>query len=163
MSDDKPATLPPIKPEEARRQEADFFGVAAGFDYDLGGGQKWTLPNPSYMPRDMKKRYTEHLRFMNEDLDTENKPHAVTGKPTKVAKWPLRFKGELIDEDELLCIALMGNDGKADRDKYFADGTLPEVYQKFIDSGGVAGQLQAHWQMMNRQMQERLKQDPFRN
>lgn len=161
--DDKQAALPPIKPEEARRQEAEFFGVAAGFDYDLGGGQKWTLPNPSYMPRDMKKRYSEHLRFMNEDLDTESKPHAVTGKPTKVAKWPLRKDGALIDEDELLCIALMGTDGPADREAYLKDGTLPDAYEKFLAAGGVAGQLQSHWQMMNRQMQERLKQDPFRN
>lgn len=158
--DDK--QLPPIKPEEARRQEAEFFGVAAGFDYDLGG-QTWTLPNPSYMPRDMKKRYNEHLRFMTEDLDTENKPHPVTGKSTKTTKWPLAYKGALIDEDELLCIALMGSDAVADRELYFKDGALPPLYEKFLNAGGVAGQLQAHWQMMNRQMQERLKQDPFRN
>lgn len=155
--------LPPIKPEEARRQEAEFFGVKAGFDYDLGNGQTWTLPNPSYMPRDMKKRYNEYLRFITEDLDTENKPHPVTGKSTKTTKWPLRKDGALIDEDELLCIALMGSDAVADRDAYFKDGTLPPVYEKFLNAGGVAGQLQSNWQMMNRQMQERLKQDPFRS
>lgn len=139
--DDK---LPPIKPELAREQEAEFFGVAAGFDYDLGGGEKWTLPNPSYLPPDMKKRYLEHLRFMNEDLDTEEKPHPTTGKATKTTKWPLRVKDELIDEDELLCRALMGD----------------ETYEKFLAAGGVTGQVQARWQMMNRQMQERLRRDP---
>lgn len=162
MSDDTP-NLAPIKPEQARQQEAEFFGVVAGFDYDLGGGEKWTLPNPSYMPRDMKKRYSEHLRFMSEDVDSESKPHAVTGKPTKSAKWPLRFKDVLIDEDELLCIALMGSDAKADRAAYFKDETLPPVYEKFLAAGGIAGQLQANWQMMNRRMQERLMRDPFRN
>lgn len=159
MSDDTPK-LAPIKPEEARQQEAEFFGIAAGFDYDLGGGEKWTLPSPSYMPRDMKKRYSEHLRFMTEDLDSESKPHPATGKATKSMKWPLRFGGELIDEDELLCIALMGSDAKVDRAAYFKDGTLPSVYEKFLNAGGIAGQLQAHWQMMNRQMQERLMRDP---
>lgn len=141
-SDDKH----PLKPEEARAQEAEFFGVTAGFDYDLDG-EKWTLPNPSYMDPEMKKRYREHLRAMSEDLDTEKKPHPVTGKPTESQKWPPRIKGELIDEDELLCRALMGDD----------------TYERFLKAGGVPGQVQSRWQYMNRKMQERLMQDPKSN
>jgi hypothetical protein len=134
-----------IKPDVARAQEAEFFGVQAGFDYDLGD-DTWTLPNPSYMPPEMKKRYLEHLRFLAEDLDSEPIVDPATGKNVRGRtrnKWPLRKDNVLIDEDELLCRALMED----------------AVYEKFIKAGGVPGQVQARWQMMNRQMQERLQQD----
>lgn len=148
----------PIKPEAARAQEAEFFGIAVGVDYDIGGGEKWTLPNPSYMPRDMKARYREHLRFMTHDLDTQGKVNPLTGK--KNAVWPPEYKGKLVDEDELLCVALMGTDAKADREAFLADDTVPEVYSRFLAAGGLPGQVQTRWQMLNRQMQERLMQDP---
>jgi hypothetical protein len=157
MPEDK---IAPINPEAARDQEAEFFGVKAGFDYALGGGEKWTLPNPSYMAPDMKARYLEHLRFMSEDVDFEEKPHPVTGKMTKTQKWPIRKDGKLLNEDELLCVALMGTDVEADRAAYLKDGTVPDTYKKFLAAGGVPGQVQSHWQMMNRQMQERLMRDP---
>jgi len=148
----------PLKPEQAREQEAEFFGVSAGVDYDIGGGEKWTLPNPSYMPRDMKKRYREHLRFMTHDLDVAGKVNPVTGR--KAAVWPPAFKGELVDEDELLCVALMGGDAVKDREAFLADGTTPDIYTRFLAAGGLPGQVQTRWQMLNRQMQERLMQDP---
>lgn len=151
----------PLNLEAAREQEAEFFGTKAGVDYDLGGGEKWTLPNPSFMPRDMSRRHREHLRFLTNDLETVGKVNHLTGKKTPA--FPLSYKGELIDEDDLLCIALMGTDAKADRDAYFKDGTLPETYQKFLNAGGLPGQIQSRWQMLNRQMQERLMQDPKSN
>lgn len=142
----------PMKPAEARAQEAEFFGVATGFDFDLGDGQTWTLPYPRYLPPDMRMRYLEHLRVINEDLDQETYDHPVTGKRLKRSIFPLRMKSAvtddnpkgLIDEDELLCIALMGQ----------------ETYDRFIAAGGVPGQVQARWQLMNRQMEERLRRDP---
>ena len=153
--------LKPIKPEEARAQAAEFMGVFAGQDFDLGG-ESWHLPNPNYLPPAMKRRYLEHLQFMSTELDKEPaEVHPVTGKKQKpVAKWPLAYKGSLIDEDELLCVALMGTDGSADRDAYFKDGTLPETYNRFLEAGGVPGQVQLHWRVMNLQMEERLKRDP---
>lgn len=153
--------LKPIKPEEARAQAAEFLGVFAGQDFDLGG-EAWHLPNPNYLPPGMKRRYLEHLQFMSTGLDKDvAEEHPVTGKKMKPAtKWPLCYKGTLIDEDELLCVALMGTDGAKDRDAYFEDGTLPETYARFLEAGGVPGQVQLHWRVMNLQMEERLKRDP---
>lgn len=145
MSDDEQsAESRPMKPEEARAQEAEFFGVATGYDYDIGNSETWTLPYPRYLPPKMRMRYLEHLRAMNEDVDQESYEHPVTGNKLKRAKFPLRIKNKLIDEDELLCIALMEQ----------------ETYDRFVAAGGVPGQVQARWQMMNRQMEERLRRDP---
>ena len=142
----------PMKPEEARAQEAAFFGVATGYDYDIGGGEKWTLPFPRYLSPEQRRRYREHSRVLNEDLDTQSTPHPVTGKPEKRVIFPFRMKKAitpdnpkgLIDEDELLCIALMGQD----------------IYDRFIAAGGVPGQVQFRWDMMHKQMEERTTRDP---
>jgi len=158
MSEDRA----PISPEKARDQAAEFLSVFDGQDFDLGG-ESWHLPNPNYMPRDMKKRHLEHLRFINKDLDTRSVPDPVTGKEVKRTEWPLQYKGQVIDEDELLCIALMGTDAVKDREAYFKDGTLPDVYARFLEAGGIAGQVQVQWSVMNLQMQERVKRDPFRS
>ena len=156
MSDDERGA---IKPGAARDQAAEFLGVFAGQDFDLGGSV-WHLPNPNYLPPKMKKRYLEHLRFINKDLDREKVIDPVTGKQRAQTTWPLQFGGELIDEDELLCVALMGDDAKADRDAYFKDGTVPVVYEQFLNAGGVPGQVQVHWRVMSLQMEERVKRDP---
>ena len=152
--------LVPPKPEAARAQAAEFLSVFDGQDFDLGDGQSWHLPNPNYLPPAMKRRYLEHLRFCNKDLDKETLTDPITGKKRTQTVWPLSFGGVLIDEDELLCIALMGEDVIEDRKAYFADGTLPKVYERFLEAGGVPGQVQVHWRVMNLQMEERLKRDP---
>ena len=122
MSDDN-ETTGPLSPEAARAQATEFLSVFAGVDFDLGGGRVWHLPNPNYLPPDMQKRHLEHLRFMNKDLQKETVTDPVTGKKREQTIWPLQFENELIDENELLCIALMGDDVKADRAAYFKDGT----------------------------------------
>jgi hypothetical protein len=157
MPDDN--KLAPIRPEAARAQLTEFFGVAAGVELDLGDGV-WVLPNPRFLPPDMKKRYLEHLRFINHDLDTVRVADPVTGKQRTQPVWPLTYKGAVVDEDELLCIALMGTDAVADREAYFKAGTLPGVYERFLTAGGVAGQVQFHWQLMSTQLEERLSRDP---
>lgn len=152
-------------PEKAREQAAEFLSVFAGVDFDLGTGV-WHLPNPSYLPRNMKRRHMEYMRFINKDLDTEDIPvtDPITGRKSKRTQtvWPLSYKGALIDEDELLCIALMSDseDGVEEREAYFKDGTLPKTYEQFLNAGGVAGQVQMHWRVMNLQMEERIKRDP---
>lgn len=146
-------------PEAARDQAAEFLGVFAGQDFDLGGST-WHLPNPSYMPPKMKRRYLEYLRFVNKDLDKEKIPDPITGKPRQQTIWPLQYKDVLIDEDELLCIALMGDDATADREAYFKDGSVPDTYERFLAAGGVPGQVQVHWRVMSLQMEERVKRDP---
>lgn len=151
---------PLLTPEAARDQASEFLSVFAGVDLDLGGGRTWHLPNPNYLPRDMKKRHLELLRFVNKDLDKEKITDPITGKQRQQTVWPLQYKGALVDEDELLCIALMGTDAVADRDAYFKDGTLPEAYQQFLDAGFVAGQIQVQWRVMSQQMEERVKRDP---
>jgi hypothetical protein len=153
--------LKPTRPDEALAEASEFLSVFSGLDLDLGGGKTWRLPNPNIMAPAMKKRYLEHLRFINKDLDKETVANPITGKkgvPQTI--WPLTYKGELIDEDELLCIALMGDDVKADREAYFEDGTLPETYERFLAAGGLPGQVQVHWRVMNLQMEERVKRDP---
>ncbi len=159
MPDDE-FKLKPARPDEAAAQAAEFLGVFAGVDFDLGNGKSWRLPNPNYLPPKMKLRYLDHLRFMSKELDTEKVKDAITGRQREQNVWPLTFKGELVNEDELLCIALMGDDVKADRAAYFADGTVPEIYQQFLDADGVPGQVQVHWRVMNLQMEERIKRDP---
>lgn len=150
----------PVSPEKARDQAREFLSVFDGQDFDLGDGHTWHLPNPNYLPPKMKQRYLEYLRFVNKDLDKEKIPDPVTGKQREQTVWPLQYKGALIDEDELLCIALMGEDVKADRAAYFKDGTLPDTYERFLNAGGVPGQVQVHWRVMAMQMEERVKRDP---
>ncbi|MGB3484024.1 MAG: hypothetical protein WBB07_17635 [Mycobacterium sp.] len=164
MSDDD--KLKPTRPEDAAAQAAEFLGFTAGVDFDLDEGKTWHLPNPAYMPPKMKRRYLEHLRFMSKDLDKETikGTDPITGRDTSRVQtiWPLTYKKKLIDEDELLCVALMGDDVMKDREAYLkSDGeTLPEVYERFLNAGGVPGQVQVHWRMMNLQMEERIKRDP---
>ncbi|MGQ9348950.1 hypothetical protein [Mycolicibacterium gilvum] len=152
--------LKPTRPDEALAEASEFLSVFAGLDLDLGGGKTWRLPNPNLMAPAIKKRYLEHLRFINKELDKEKVKHPVTGKLTEQTIWPLQYKGELIDQDELLCIALMGEDVKADYEAYFKDGTVPETYEKFLNAGGIPGQVQVHWRVMALQMEERVQRDP---
>ena len=160
MSDDNDRG--PVTPQEAVEQAAEFLSVFAGYEFDLGDGQKWTLPNPHFMPPDMKRRFLEHLRFMAKDVDQENVTHPVTNKRSKQRVWPTAYKSTLINEDELLCIALMAEskDGVAEREAYFADGDLPPTYGRFLAAGGVPGQIDVQWTVMNLQMEERRKRDP---
>ncbi|ART69122.1 hypothetical protein BTO20_11495 [Mycobacterium dioxanotrophicus] len=156
MSDDDKH---PIKPEAAAAQATDYLGFMGSAVYDLGEGETWTLPNPNMMPPAMKNRYLEHLRFMAEDLDTDERKDPITGEMRPVQKFPIRHGGKLINDEELLAIALMGTDAEEDRAAYLKDGTLPAVYAKFLKAGGVPGQLNTAWQMMERQLRERMKQD----
>lgn len=144
MSDDdtQQEAKHPIKPRESSDQANDYLGFMGGVIYDLDG-DTWELPNPQLMPPDMEERYNEHLRFMAEELDTEDRKDPITGEMRPVQKYPLRKDGKLINDKELLCIALMGK----------------STYDKFLKAGGVPGQISTAWQMMNRQFQERLKQD----
>ena len=166
MPDSDDFKLKPAKPDEARAQAAEFLSVFAGQDFVLDNDETWHLPNPNYLPPKMKRRYLEHLRFVNKELDKETieDTDPITNKKRSRTQtvWPLSYNGELIDEDELLCIALMGDDVKADREAYFASGgeKLPETYERFLNAGGVPGQVQVHWRVMNIQMEERLKRDP---
>lgn len=160
----------PKRPEEAAAQAAEFLNVLAGIDLDLDDEHTWRLPNPSMLPPKMKRRYLEYLRFINKDLDKETitSRDPITDKliQREQTVWPLQFGGNLIDEDELLCIALMADDsddaGKDARTAYFKDGTLPATYERFLAAGGVPGQVQVQWRVMNLQMEERVKRDPFR-
>lgn len=87
----------------------------------------------------MKNRYLEHLRFMSEDLDTDERKDPITGELRKVQKFPIRHDGKLINDEELLAIALMGTDAEKDREAYLKDGTLPDVYAKFLKAGVFPG------------------------
>lgn len=133
----------PIKPAEASAQASEYLGFMGSVIYDLGDSETFELPNPSLMPPDMKARYTEHQRFMAEDLDTKDQTNPITKEVSQVQVWPLRKDGKLINDEELLCIALMGE----------------KTYRKFLKAGGVPGQINTAWQMMRRQFEERLKQD----
>lgn len=157
----------PIRPRESREQATDYLGFMASVIYDLGDGKTWELPNPSFMDPDMKARYLEHLRFISEDLDTFERVNPLTKEVTNPQQYPLRYKGKLVNDEELLCVALMGADG--DYEKYLETGAeakgkwlkgeLPEMYKGFLAAGGVPGQINTAWQMMQRQLQERLQRD----
>lgn len=158
----------PKSPSEAAEKAAKFLGVFPGVGFELGDGKVWRLPMPSYLPPKMKKRYLEHLRFMSKELDKEKvtSRDPITDKVIEREQtvWPLQYDGKLIDEDELLCVALMADDsddeGQAARDAYLKDGTVPETYEQFLAADGVPGQVQVHWRVMNLQMEERIKGDP---
>lgn len=125
-------------------------------ELDIEGGT-WRLPNPSLMPPAMKHRYLEHLRFLSEDLDTIDRPDPITKETRKVLDFPLRYKKKLINEEELLAVALMGEDG--DYQKYLKDGSVPDVYRRFLAVGHVPGEINLVWQVMQRQLQERVRRD----
>ncbi|MGV0785109.1 hypothetical protein [Mycolicibacterium sp. XJ775] len=133
----------PIKPDAARDQATEYLGFMGSIIYDLGDGDTFELPNPQLMPPDMETRYNEHLRSMAEDLDTVKQKNPITGEERDVPKYPLAIDGKLINDKELLCVALMGE----------------KTYKKFLTAGGVPGQIQTAWQMMERQLRERMKQD----
>lgn len=133
----------PIKPKEARDQATEYLGFMGSITYDLGDGDTFELPNPQLMPPDMESRYNEHLRSMADDLDSVKQKNPITGEERDVPKYPLAIGGKLINDKELLCIALMGED----------------TYKKFLAAGGVPGQIQTAWQMMERQLRERMKSD----
>ena len=156
----------PIRPKEAREQATDYLGFMASVIYDLGE-ETWELPNPSLLPPEMKARYLEHLRFVSEDLDTKTRKNPVTKEDDTTQVYPFRYKGKLVNDEELLCVALMGEDG--DYEKYvetgakstgkWLKGDLPAVYRGFLAAGGVPGQVNTAWQVMQRQLQERLQRD----
>lgn len=165
MSDDD-SMQHPIRPRESREQATDYLGFMASVIYDLGG-TTWELPNPSFMDPEMKSRYLEHLRFMSEDIDTKIQVNPVTKEEVPVPLYPVRYKKKLINDEELLCVALMGDDG--DYEKYLETGVkaagkwlkgeLPEVYKRFLAAGGVPGQISTSWQVMQHQLKERLQRD----
>lgn len=133
----------PIKPVEAAEQATEYLGFMGSITYDLGDGETWTLPNPQLMPPDMKMRYLEYQRFMSEELDTVEQTNPITKEVRKIQKFPLAHDGKLVNDEEMLCVALMGED----------------TYKKFLAAGGVPGQINTAWQVMARQLQERIKND----
>jgi hypothetical protein len=152
----------PASPEEAIEQAAEFLGVFAYKEFVLSDGFSWKLPNPGVMPRDMKRRHKEFQRFLSNDLDKEKIKDPITGRQREQNKWPLSYKGAEIDEEELLCIALMSESDKGieERDAYLREDTLPELYKRFLNAGGVAGLVQWWWNVMHLQLEERVKRDP---
>ena len=157
----------PVRPDKARAQATDYLGFMGSVIYDLGDGETWELPNPSLMPPDMKARYLEHVQFLAEELDTVERVDPVTREARPVQKYPAQHQGKLVNDEELLCVALMGEDG--DYEKYLETavkaegkrlkGDLPDTYAKFLAAGGVPGQISTAWQVMNRQLEERARRD----
>lgn len=155
MSDNDDAH--PIKPREAREQATEYLGFMGSQPIDIGNGETWELPNPSLMPPDMKMRYLEYLRFMKNDLDTKPRKNPVTGEIDQIQDYPPTYKKKIINDEELMCVALMGTE--QEYLQYLKDRTLPETYKKFRAADGVPGQINTAWQMMQRQLQERLQRD----
>ncbi|PVA66215.1 hypothetical protein [Mycobacteroides abscessus] len=146
MSDAEPTDIladNPIKPEEAAALAAEYLGCMKGVRFDLGSGASWELPNPAFMKPDQRARYKAHQKYMK-TMDKETVPHPIIdGKTVEQFIYPYEKGGEIVDEDELLCKALMGED----------------VYDKFIAAGGAPGQIQVHWNVMNRQLARRMAED----
>lgn len=145
MSETAPAdilTANPMKPEEAAAHAAEALGSMRGVPFDLDG-ETWELPNPAFLKPEQRARYKKHQQFMK-TMDKEEVPHPVIdGKMVEQFVYPYEKNGEIVDEDELLCKALMGDD----------------IYKKFIDAGGAPGQIQVHWNVMNRQLAKRMASD----
>lgn len=140
--------LHPVDPKKARGQAADLLGFMAGVTFDLGGGEVWELPNPAFLDTEQRKRYRDYLREMNA-LDTELIDHPlIAGKKVERTIYPYLKDGQDYDPDEQLCIALMGSRA---------------IYDKFLAAGGVPGQIDTHWKLMQRQLEERTKIDSKSN
>ncbi len=145
MTDSEPDIIAdnPVKPEEAAAIAAEYLGSMRGIRFDLGNGESWELPNPAFMKPDQRARYKDHQRYMK-TMTKEFVPHPIIdGKMVEQFIYPYEKDGEPVDEDELLCKALMGDD----------------IYNKFIDAGGAPGQIQVHWNVMNRQLARRMAAD----
>lgn len=148
MTDNQTAdpTLPK-DPKAAREQAADYLGFLAGVPFNLGDGETWELPNPAFMDPEQSKRYRDYQREIK-TLDTETVDHPlIEGKTVERTIYPYLKGGEDYDADEHLCIALMGED----------------IYAKFLKAGGVPGQIDTHWKVMQRQLEERIKNDSKSN
>jgi hypothetical protein len=138
--DDK---LHPMKPEAARAQAADYLGFTAGIVFDLGNDESWMLPNPAFLDTEQRKRHRAHQRFMKSlDKETVEDP-IIEGREVERYVYPYQKDGEDVDDDVLLCKALMGDD----------------IYDKFIAADGRPGQVAIHWAVMNRQMEVRTRVD----
>lgn len=147
MSDKDDDAQYPINPKVARQQAADYLGFMSGIPFNIGAGEAWELPNPAFLDPEQRKRYRAHQRFM-QTVDTEQVPHPIIeDKMIEAPKYPYLKDGKDIDDAELLCIALMGDD----------------VYKKFLAVGGVPGQISVHWNVMQRQLEERNKIDSKSN
>lgn len=156
MSEDLTA---PVDPRKAREQAAEYLGFLSGWNFDLGDGQTWHLPNQTFFTPAMSKRHRSHQKFMKQGLDLEDITNPITGTVTKRPKVPHEYQGHDVDEHELLCIALMGEDADADREAYFADGTVPETYARFLAAGGVPGQIQFALNAMSQKLVDRARAD----
>jgi hypothetical protein len=133
----------PINPKAAREQAADFLGFMAGLPFQLGEGRMWELPNPAFLDPEQRTRYREYQRTMK-TLDKEQAPHPfIDDKTIEQTIYPYLKDGKDFDADEQLCIALMGE----------------QIYAQFITAGGVPGQIDVHWNVMRRQLEERAKGD----
>lgn len=143
MSDDEQHDEYPIDPKKAREQAAEYLGFMAGVPFNIGDGKVWELPNPAFLDPEQRKRFREHQRFM-QTVDTEEVPHPIiAGEMITQPKYPYTVKGEDIDDAERMCIALMG----------------PDIYEQFLKAGGVPGQIDVHWNVMRKQLEERNKID----
>lgn len=133
----------PKDPKAAREQAADYLGFLSGVPFSLADGDTWELPNPAFLDTEQRKRYREYQRDMN-NLDTELVDHPlIDGKKVERTIFPYVKDGIDFDPDEQLCVALMGE----------------AIYAKFLAAGGVPGQVDVHWKMMQRQLEERTKID----
>lgn len=143
QNDESTDSTHPVDPKKAREQAADYLGFMAGVPFNLDGGGTWELPNPAFLDTEQRKRYRDYQRTMKE-LDKETVDHPfIDGKTVEQTIYPYLKGGKDFDADEQLCIALMGLD----------------TYEKFIKAGGVPGQIDVHWKMMQKQLEERLKSD----
>lgn len=146
-TEDTTDVLHPVDPRKAREQAADHLGFMAGVLFDLGSGATWELPNPAFLDTEQRKRYRDYQRDMK-NLDTELVDHPlIEGKKVERTIYPYLKDGNDFDPDEQLCIALMGQD----------------TYTKFLAAGGVPGQIDTHWKLMQRQLEERTKIDSKSN
>ncbi|AMU76954.1 gp32 protein [Mycobacteroides abscessus subsp. abscessus] len=146
-TEDTTDVLHPVDPRKAREQAADHLGFMAGVPFDLGDGEMWELPNPAFLDTEQRKRYRDYQRDMKA-LDKETVDHPfIDGKTIEQNVYPYLKDGKDYDPDEQLCIALMGED----------------IYAKFLAAGGVPGQIDTHWKVMQRQLEERTKIDSKSN
>jgi hypothetical protein len=141
--------LYPVKPKDAIEQTAQYLGFMTGIEFDIGGGQTWTLPNPSLLDDEQEDRYNQELVDMELEAEQYDRAPDVLDDDGKFVRkgeilTPERIEGKVVpNRDVRIAKALMGED----------------VYVKFKAAGGKASQLTLHWNQMGKFMRDRAAKD----
>jgi hypothetical protein len=157
----------PLSPEAAREQAAEYWGIKTFKEYDVGNGEKLTLPHPEFLDDDQQLAH-DQLKLDMESWDHEDElEHDALGQIVLHPK-----TGDAIIHRVLKSNPhrKTGEDGKVELKNYNIELCKifwgAEGYAKFKAAGGNANQVAVDLSELRIEFQkrarERLQSDPKR-